>query len=488
MRGRTLSPTVANWSHTPSYVQINIYNTNLEELRDRGVDLKHILKDIGCRCIVMDVPILFPIEKRCSGHLENKRVASPRHDILPPKTSETPDDVPSKIVPSDLRRKEKPRHTDKSSPSSEPNAFGDHDSIGAERPTSDALHDRVNDTDPPTGHRGVVKNYQTLEEVERSKTSSSIKVAEQPPLEAPKAFSDMIFEDILSECSEICDGLEGIGSGWPCTTDLNRSPVMNEVEGRSNIIGKESPKIYTELQAPTHASLPSNRDSVVDGGHSSWVFTVPREDCHLEAGSEEFPKSDDVPNDYNCGLDPDKTTPSSEKMKDSLRRSRTQQVLEDSQTLNCKRQENDGPTSARSDSKLKSLLKAGELSTTFECRMLGCARKLKWYPRMGRNRLVDHVRTHWKRNVKKCKLCDFKSDALRNVHRHHMSEHTDKPFMGVMSCETEDDLKELQRLYVQCFPEVVVAQFSDGMLPQFGFRSSHTRQIEAFRKRKRHSQ
>ncbi|VDO23207.1 unnamed protein product [Haemonchus placei] len=314
--------------------------------------------------------------------------------------------------------------------------------------------DRVNDTDPPTGHRGVVKNYPTLEEVERSETSSSIEVSEQSPLEAPKAFSDMIFDDILCECSEICDGLEGIGSGWSCTTDLNGIPVMNEAEGRSNIIGKESPKIYTELQAPTHASLPPNRDSVVDGGHSSWIFTVPREDYHLEAGSEEIPKFNDDPNDYNCGLDPDKTTPSSEKMKDSLRRSRTQQVLEDSEKLNCKRQENDGSTSARSDNKLKSLLKAGELSTTFECRLLGCARKLKWYPRMGRNRLVDHVRTHWKRNVKKCKLCDYKSDALRNVHRHHMSEHTDKPFMGVISCETEDDLKDLQRLYVQCFPGV----------------------------------
>uniref|UniRef100_A0A0K0DLB1 Cauli_VI domain-containing protein n=1 Tax=Angiostrongylus cantonensis TaxID=6313 RepID=A0A0K0DLB1_ANGCA len=44
--------------HPYSYVQINIYDTNIKELQDRGVDIKHMLQHIGLRSVVMDVPIL----------------------------------------------------------------------------------------------------------------------------------------------------------------------------------------------------------------------------------------------------------------------------------------------------------------------------------------------------------------------------------------------------------------------------------------------
>uniref|UniRef100_A0A7I4XYD9 C2H2-type domain-containing protein n=1 Tax=Haemonchus contortus TaxID=6289 RepID=A0A7I4XYD9_HAECO len=475
MRGRTLSPTVANWSHTPSYVQINIYNTSLEELRDRGVDLKHFLKEIGCRCIVMDVPILLPTKERCSVHLEDQSTATPGHNILPSGTLENSDDIPGKVVPSDLRSVEKPHRTERRCPSPRPNACGNAHSIGAERPNLDALHDRVNDTNLPADYRESV-----FARVAISELTSAVEAAGQPLFEAPaKPRDDNYIEDIPSGCGEIRDGLEGTGSGWPYATELDGSLVKKEAEENSGTTGRESPKTYTELEPPTRASLASDRDDVAEGGHSNWIFSVPREDYHLEAISDNFSQSD---------LYPDKTTRSSEKRNDSPCRSRNQQVLEDSQKSDCKREENKNFTSTRSDNKLKSLLKAGERSTNFKCRMLGCGRNLKWQPRMGRNHLVDHVRTHWQRNVKKCKLCDYKAVALRKVHHHHVSEHSDKPFMGAISCETEDDLKELQRLYVQCFPEVVAAQFSDGMLPQFGFRSSHTRQIKLSRKRKKHSQ
>ncbi|VDO67907.1 unnamed protein product [Haemonchus placei] len=406
MRGRTLSPTVANWSHSSSYVQINIYNTNLEELRNRGVDLKHILKDIGCRCIVMDVPILLPTEKRCSVHLEDQTAASPGHDILPPGTLETSDDIHSKVVPSDLRSKEKPRRIEKSCPSPEPNVCLNAHSIGAERPNSDALHDRVNGTNLRADYRGSVKNRRTFAEVAMSKLTSAVEAAGQPLFEAPaKPLDDNCIEDILSDCGEIRDGLEGIGSGWPCATELDGSLAIKKTGGNSHTTGRESPK--TCIEPPTRASLASDdRDDVAEGGHSNWIFTVPSEDYLIEAISDDFSQSD---------LYLDKTTRSSEKRNDSPCRSRNQQGLEDSQKSICKLEENGNFTSARNDSNLKSLLKAGELSTIFKCRMLGCGRNLKWHPRMGRNHLVDHVRTHWKRNVKKCKLCDYKAVALRKV-------------------------------------------------------------------------
>ncbi|VDP19098.1 unnamed protein product, partial [Heligmosomoides polygyrus] len=45
----------------------------------------------------------------------------------------------------------------------------------------------------------------------------------------------------------------------------------------------------------------------------------------------------------------------------------------------------------------------------------GCTTTMKWHPRMGRNRLLDHVRTHWRKKVKKCKLCDFEAIDVRKV-------------------------------------------------------------------------
>ncbi|RCN53164.1 hypothetical protein ANCCAN_00718 [Ancylostoma caninum] len=58
MRGRTISPVdVSPCGDSSCYVQINIYDTNIRSLRERGVDFKHILKHIGCRSLIMDVPI-----------------------------------------------------------------------------------------------------------------------------------------------------------------------------------------------------------------------------------------------------------------------------------------------------------------------------------------------------------------------------------------------------------------------------------------------
>ncbi|VDM85718.1 unnamed protein product [Strongylus vulgaris] len=43
-----------------TYVQINIYNTNIKSLKERGVDIQHLLEHTGYRSIIMDVPILNP--------------------------------------------------------------------------------------------------------------------------------------------------------------------------------------------------------------------------------------------------------------------------------------------------------------------------------------------------------------------------------------------------------------------------------------------
>ncbi|CAJ0593872.1 unnamed protein product [Cylicocyclus nassatus] len=59
MRGR-IFPTanVSTAGSVSSYVQINIYDTTVEELHSKGVDIEQILHHSGCRSIIMDVPII----------------------------------------------------------------------------------------------------------------------------------------------------------------------------------------------------------------------------------------------------------------------------------------------------------------------------------------------------------------------------------------------------------------------------------------------
>ncbi|VDO23210.1 unnamed protein product [Haemonchus placei] len=66
MRGRVFPTT---FSRNSTYVQINIYNTSLQGLREDGVDLKQILQHIGYRSVAMDVPILSPVKRRSTRFL-----------------------------------------------------------------------------------------------------------------------------------------------------------------------------------------------------------------------------------------------------------------------------------------------------------------------------------------------------------------------------------------------------------------------------------
>ncbi|KAK6052714.1 hypothetical protein COOONC_09781 [Cooperia oncophora] len=69
------------------------------------------------------------------------------------------------------------------------------------------------------------------------------------------------------------------------------------------------------------------------------------------------------------------------------------------------------------------------------CNFQGCGKKLLWRRRYGKNRLLDHVRTHWNNAVKSCKICDYKASCPRKVYRHHKLKHGDVPYMGVKSTE-----------------------------------------------------
>ncbi|KAL6730017.1 hypothetical protein Aduo_001017 [Ancylostoma duodenale] len=77
MRGRTLPVLNSTiWQKSLSYVQVNIYGTSIKGLRDKGVDIKHLLQHVGCRSVVMDVPILDFDSQESSGMANIRRTKS----------------------------------------------------------------------------------------------------------------------------------------------------------------------------------------------------------------------------------------------------------------------------------------------------------------------------------------------------------------------------------------------------------------------------
>ncbi|RCN30194.1 hypothetical protein ANCCAN_24039 [Ancylostoma caninum] len=82
----------------------------------------------------------------------------------------------------------------------------------------------------------------------------------------------------------------------------------------------------------------------------------------------------------------------------------------------------------------------------------GCGQKIQWRPRYGKDRILNHVRTHWGKPTKKCKLCDFKATHARKVLSHHKVAHASEKYEMAESLERKEDLEQLELLWRECFP------------------------------------
>ncbi|RCN34567.1 hypothetical protein ANCCAN_19591 [Ancylostoma caninum] len=93
-----------------------------------------------------------------------------------------------------------------------------------------------------------------------------------------------------------------------------------------------------------------------------------------------------------------------------------------------------------------------ERTKSFECQMKGCGQKIQWRPRYGKDRILNHVRTHWGKPTKKCKLCDFKATHARKVLSHHKVAHASEKYEMAEPLERKEDLEQLELLWRECFP------------------------------------
>ncbi|KAK6027667.1 hypothetical protein OSTOST_06303, partial [Ostertagia ostertagi] len=406
----------------------------------------------------MDVPILTPGVKESVVLQDDRRAKSLAYHISTPNITRSFVEAPHCAVTAGQYKGMRCR-TGESSPSPKPMLRdGGHPTraggtiLDASHHIDGEAHDTMYAEDLET--LGV---NEALGKTPLPESSLIAKANEEAPLKtaetSEQSFSELIFQDVLEDCSPskvISDGLEGIGLEWPPMTIVNGCSSIIKTEDTFDMIAKEGTRTFIEAEAPPCDSISHDESTAVAGRDQANAL---RDASALEEALGHLSKSPIT----SCGDHFDMSSEKEEKKQgraakksSSCSRKRTRESSKESQNLGGILRESN--SNKNGTNHLKSLLKDGQQSTIFECSMLGCSSKLKWHPKVGRNRLVDHVRTHWNKEVKKCKLCDFTAKTARKIHHHHMHEHPNEAFMGAQSNETEEDLKELQRLYMQCFP------------------------------------
>ncbi|VDM52282.1 unnamed protein product [Angiostrongylus costaricensis] len=91
---------------------------------------------------------------------------------------------------------------------------------------------------------------------------------------------------------------------------------------------------------------------------------------------------------------------------------------------------------------------------SYHCKIEGCKRRIRLRYGYGKQRLLEHVRAHWGKLLKKCKLCTFRASHAYKVYYHHKCKHSGSDFFQAESLETKEDMKELLQIWKLCFDGV----------------------------------
>ncbi|KAJ1364016.1 hypothetical protein KIN20_023998 [Parelaphostrongylus tenuis] len=560
-----------------SYVQINIYDTNLKDLQNRGVDIEHMLQHVGFRSVVMDVPILsssvlkFPVEAamrraKSFGGLSirnrsysNKdggrsflyRDTKMRHKTVQKTVNSDPAlaedsvlihdcvDMNTTLVTPGIGSRSshvKKENEDRAAPlTSTPLTSKKFVSFG-----------RFVSGPPPTTSESGVMNFQCAadnrqkeqgdipqeiggsfqHEPRRSLSQNVISLNDRLPLGDNTFAGDVAF---LQDCQEELASSPGVDSyanatrssenpdvaaerdisGVQISSAIQLAAPVSPEEGVIEDIGLQSvnppplsffgddaEQCYNghksfadcKLSSPEEQKLHESINKFDDVGHleseygiltaaeinkenvygseirhQSYVMEMEdfAEDIdenqmlahpapelerqELEESLSSPPFSNEVAAHRNVHLE---NGVPNEADDDLIAQSRTTERSSSPQRRRPKPNEFDksGYTCSTAKSKSKKQI--------FHCHMPNCGKDIMWRPRYGKNRLVDHVRIHWAKEVKQCKLCGFKASSYRKIHHHHRRSHRTMPYVGAVSTETKEDLDELLIYWKQCFPDL----------------------------------
>ncbi|CAJ0592466.1 unnamed protein product [Cylicocyclus nassatus] len=409
MRGRTLVVDDAPFAWCSSYIQINIYDTNIERLRERGIDIKDMIEHIGCRSIIMNIPI--PKEGASSRHLPGEAFGKDHVSIVQTCKRST---LPAKLH-----------------------------NVANESVTAV----KVEGTNAKSGHVQSPSSFQEKSNKSLDRTCTDAAVMSD---------GDEIFQDCIDDDNRI-----DLLPKHPSVSEISPCKGAAHRGGNPELLQKAGSN-HTQMPEAERSFMEYSR-KVVDGIHAMNLATRTVADALSSAMGDVVEKAESrvpsIERDLTTSkLLKERTLTSPKKVVRKYRK-RPRLLTSDSELVS------DAERPVRETDKIgheKKVLCSNERQPqpscgdvhekNFACMYSGCGAKVAWRPHYGKNRLVDHVRIHWGKKVKKCRLCDYVASHQRKVIYHHKSVHKDKSYEGTLSLETKEDMEELLSLWKQCFP------------------------------------
>ncbi|CAJ0593541.1 unnamed protein product [Cylicocyclus nassatus] len=409
MRGLTI-PAVnsAVLQNSSFYVQINIYDTNLKGLRERGVDVEEFLHHNGCRSIIMDVPIISS-EKHSSPSL-TCHSASENPVIID-------EDRNCEVESNKLYENRQGPLT--STPmllkcSNNFEKFLSTNCVSDKPPVVAKVSDvQMSDSyvRPQQKKSAVTSVLESSFAVVGRSVVDGLKAINQDAVESGKMAS------FHAEFEE--DDLSGNSYEEPvdCVDDQvseaeQAEVVPHLVKTEPNILVKVSTEAIIKEEEEKQKKIPHTVLKGTEGATKSSDLCSKRKRVHPNPpGSTDEEK-------------------------------RGGKVVQNEEIA-------DNVSDAYEQGVLK---RYAYKKKTYVCQFPGCEKVLVWRPGYGKSRLVDHVRRHWGVAAKRCKLCDFSAPTPDKIHYHHQHFHHNEPYLGALSTETKDDLKTLLEIWKTCFP------------------------------------
>ncbi|CAJ0593862.1 unnamed protein product [Cylicocyclus nassatus] len=459
MRGRIL-PAVdgSTVRSVSSYVQINIYDTTLKELHTRGVDIEQILQRSGCRSIIMDVPIISaelrkvtkngrcrprkfgsnsPVlgakrpHSECS-YVENDAVSvnygeNTRRSVVQTQSEEESMDCRENLHSTSTNADNRGPLT--STPVLSKHNYNDFFNIDISTVVPDASFKYELPTKPvdPCVYTNTDNYYEPLLVKEEPYTNEilnqfsrpigSFEAVKQPETENVHEVNVLLDRTLHNNGFEV----EDTGFQYDANEATGNGRLYDNIAKLGNVESHREPQLSKKSPMTQHKVILDldTHKAVTDHVVADEKLTSSARSFGSGFHASSFPHAN------------------------ACKNSGCQNTIDPKECLE-----------TQNDSKHNSTItdKLCEEERTIKCQIPMCHKTLVYRRKYGKSRLVEHVRTHWERPVKKCKLCDFKASSARKVNYHHKFSHPNQPFTGSVSLESKEDLDELLVLWQRCFP------------------------------------
>ncbi|KIH50677.1 hypothetical protein ANCDUO_19241, partial [Ancylostoma duodenale] len=421
----------STWQDRASYVQINIYNTNLKDLRQHGINIKNMLKRIERHSVVLDVPIPSASSRRITTLSSRRRVKPLREQQIQSeaiqafKVGKPALKVKSVAGSAIISIKDSKRGCLNQCANVE--IFHDCLEEACENSYSEGICDKQLQ---PKLHSNVA-----LRATEQRNCGERVLQRESPHISHLQLFKPQpstVPQKVQGQ-SRVHPGKREVSSTLPSTVGIFE---------RNNTRCTKEYMNQPETSTPTPYSFAKQEVTEVDVSKLLASKSIVKEFIHKGANTSEREDENGVNEVITCipaggrveksmaakniiGQKASKRTENmiasssdniegeyvgSAVMKATNTRKR-KSLSSNSENRAGKKDGEGNVLEHRGDAADRESLstKAEERTKLFECQMKGCGQKIHWRPGYGKDRILNHVRTHWGKPTKKCKLCDFKA-------------------------------------------------------------------------------